>query len=341
MARRKSGARIGLAALAALGLAACSEGGGGTTPTGGGGGGGAVPQSGAFETVGSTARFLTQSTFGPTEDDLSVLAGTSAEDWFLAELQKPVTLHLPFVEQRLAEPGAIGGDGLFTFGYRYAPQQAFWRNAVSADDQLRQRMTFALSQIFVISNSSGRLEFFPQTVAAYQDVLARNALGNFRDLLEEVTYSPAMGEFLTYLQNQKGDPATGRMPDENYAREVMQLFTIGLVMLQPNGEPQLDGTGQPIETYTNEDVTGLARVFTGLSYDAPDFFFSFNNLNPGALTGPMIAFPAFHSDLEKSFPRSRSSERRSPPGRGRPNRSTSPSTPCSSIRTSRPSSVAS
>jgi len=166
---------------------------------------------------------------------------------------------------------------------------------------LRQRMAYALSQILVISHAEGNFLFeVPNTVAHYQDILVRNAFGNYRDLLEEVTYSPAMDEYLTYLQNIKGDPATGRMPDENYAREVMQLFTIELVELEQSRD-FVSQNSTPVEIYTNADVTGLAKVFTGLSLKGDEFCFNFRNLVDDALHSPEVAYPEWHSELEKSF----------------------------------------
>eukprot|EP00438_Fugacium_kawagutii_P007465 Skav229937 [mRNA] locus=scaffold7556:33379:37301:+ [translate_table: standard] len=141
---------------------------------------------------------------------------------------------------------------------------SFWRNAIEGDDQLRQRMAFALSQILVVSNFGGEiLTDIPEPVVGYQDILVEGAFGNYRDLLEEVTYSPAMGYYLTYMGNQKGDPATGRMPDENYAREILQLFTIGVVRLGPDGEPVVVD-GRPVELYDNMDVTDFAAQNGGV-----------------------------------------------------------------------------
>ncbi len=295
--------RIGAVLCSIALIAGCSESGsGGSAPPTGGPPAPPPPPpaSSVFESPEKTARFLAQSTFGPTEQNVTQLTGTEASDWFVAELNKPATLHLPFIQTIIAQDEAaapIGERGFFSYS---APGMAFWRNAIAADDQLRQRMAFALSEILVISTAVDELLIFPESVGYYQDVLTRNAFGNYRDLLEDVTYSPAMGYFLTYLQNQKGDPATGRVPDENYAREIMQLFSIGLVELTPEGEPVTSG-GEPVETYTNDDITGLARVFTGLSLNTPTFFFRFEVISQAALTAPMTMFPAFHSDLEKSF----------------------------------------
>ncbi|MEL6386261.1 MAG: DUF1800 family protein [Pseudomonadota bacterium] len=226
------------------------------------------PPTGAFATEAGTSRFLTQATFGPSAEDVSALTGTSASDWFLAELGKPASLHTPqLVAYRamIADP-----DEDFPLLAVQSSTFSFWRNAIEGEDQLRQRMAFALSQILVVSNFGGELlTDIPEPVVGYQDVLVEGAFGNYRDLLEAVTYSPAMGFYLTYMGNQKADPATGRMPDENYAREILQLFTLGVVQLGSDGEPVLEN-GRPVELYSNKDITGLARVFTGLDLDGLD-----------------------------------------------------------------------
>ena len=254
-----------------------------------------------FETSESTSRFLSRATFGATESDISRLTGASASDWFREELTRPISQYLDATNVELQQPGATDPSGEPTFQGRSAPNFIFWQHAISAPDQLRQRMMYALSQILVISNSQSNLLFDrPTSVAAYQDILSRHALGNYRDLLEEVTYSTAMGEYLTYMQNRKGDDESGRMPDENYARELMQLFTIGLVELDMNGQPRLQN-GVPVETYTNRDVSGLARVFTGMSYALAGFEPGFVPISSAALSSPMVFFPEHHESGEKQF----------------------------------------
>jgi uncharacterized protein (DUF1800 family) len=163
-------------------------------------------------------------------------------------------------------------------------------------------MRFALSEIFVVSLAA------PQVVvtgmAAYYDLLGAHAFGNFRTLMEAVTFNPMMGRFLTYLGNAKEDPATDASPDQNYARELMQLMTIGLVMLNQDGTPKLDSRGKTIPTYGSEDVAGLAKVFTGLSwYDPKPTDKSFRELSrrEDSRWLPMIAYPKFHSTSEKRF----------------------------------------
>lgn len=254
-----------------------------------------------FATMQSTSRLLTQASFGPTADGVNALVGTDFSSWLRKELSAPPYAYLPELE---AYRAVVGTDELFNPITGNALTFAFWRNAIQGAGQLRQRMAYALSQLLVVSNFGGELlTDLPEPVMYYQDILSRNAFGNYRDLLEEVTYSPAMGFYLTYMGNQKADPASGRMPDENYAREILQLFTIGLVQLNPDGTPQLDGSGQPIELYDNSDITGLARVFTGLDLvdvvrEAPDFD---EYAHAPKFTQPMQVYPQFHSGRDKSF----------------------------------------
>lgn len=285
---------IGLVAL----LVGCGGGGGSDSPTPG-----PTPQAPApppasniFESPKSVSRFLASASFGATQGDISRLEGTNASSWFIEQLEQPTTLTLPLIEEFVE--AATTEDQAFLFRY-LAPTSAFWRISVTAPDQLRQRMAFALSQIMVLSDFGAALiADRPRSMGYYRDVLARNAFGNFRDLLQDVTYSPAMSYYLTYLRNLPADPETGRQPDENYAREVMQLFTIGLLELNNDGTPVLDDSGEAIETYSSEDIDGLARVFTGMDIDVDrvDFY-----QDPQALARPLIVDDARHSTLEKSF----------------------------------------
>ena len=135
-----------------------------------------------------------------------------------------------------------------------------WRKLISSPDLLRQRVTLALSEIFVVSMAGLPVAWRSFLAAAYMDVLEANAFGNYRSLLEAVTLSPGMGVYLNMRGNQKEDPATGRVPDENYAREVLQLFSIGLLELAADGSLR---NGVATDTYTQDSITGLARVFTG------------------------------------------------------------------------------
>jgi len=236
------------------------------------------------------ARFLAQSTFGPTPVGVDLVQRFGYEQWLQAEFDKPSESHLTRLRQLDAAGVDVGAD---------EARISWWRSAIWGRDQLRQRAAFALSQIMVVSDLDGDLRGRPFTLAQYMDVMLVNAFGNYRDLMEDVTYSPAMGIYLTYLQNRKGDMNSGRVPDENYAREIMQLFTIGLVELDAGGRPVLVG-GEPLETYDNDDVSGLARVFTGLSWKGGDFFDP-DERAPDYLYARMQMFPEQHSQLEKSF----------------------------------------
>ena len=258
------------------------------------------PEEGsAFETRAATARFLTQASFGPTQRDIDRLVGTEAADWFLEQIEIEPSLHIPIMESYQAREGD-DSDGEITAN---SLTFAFFQNATAAPDQLRQRMAFALSQILVVSNFGGELLTDNAFIVGhYQDLLINGALGNYRDLLEDVTYSPAMGFYLTYLGNEKADPRTGRMPDENYAREILQLFTLGVVELDTQGQPVLDSNGNAIELYDNRDITGLAKVFTGLdfAFEFPSFA-ALEDAGDDIWARPMSIRPAAHSMEAKSF----------------------------------------
>ncbi|MEM9233153.1 MAG: DUF1800 domain-containing protein [Pseudomonadota bacterium] len=252
-----------------------------------------------FTDTASTARFLHRATFGPGNGEAEALTGTLESEWFLDQVQVPASLYTPIVNDYINND-ELSDPGLEEFLNDLSPRFAFLQNSINGEDQLRQRVAFALSQIIVVSVRDDVLFDNPTAVAYFQDILVRNAFGNYRDLLEEVTYSPAMGFYLTYIGNQKGDPMTGRVPDENYAREIMQLFTIGLVELQQNGQPVTGSDGRAVETYTNADITGLAKVFTGLGVDNGFFPFSFLS-EPASIARPMIVYPEHHSEAEKVF----------------------------------------
>jgi uncharacterized protein (DUF1800 family) len=302
--RSKRPRLAGLFALTlALSLSACggggsdsSSGGGGSGGSGGGsgGGGGGGGSQSAFRSEPLTAAFLTQATFGPSQTEIDRLTGQSASQWFQDQTSMAPTYLRPRFEQHMN----VVVDGGYS-GFRVAsPTLAFWRNAVGAPDQLRQRMAFALSQILVVSASSGNLRGSPEGMVYYQDLLIEHAFGNYRDLLEDVTYSPAMGYYLTYIGSRKADPDTGRMPDENYARELLQLFTIGVVDTDMQGRERLDSSGAPIELYDNTDITGLARVFTGFEY-ALDGRTSENRRE--RMQRPLFIDERDHEDGAKSF----------------------------------------
>lgn len=241
------------------------------------------------------ARFLNQATFGAKQDAISSLTGQSLSEWYQQQLTQTPSYLMPVLNEMSDK--AINPDETQLLELE-ATTIGFWRNAINSDDQLRQRVAFALSQILVVSNGGGEvLTDIPSGVTYYQDLLIKHAFGNYRDILEAVTYSPAMGQYLTYRGSKKGDPETGRMPDENYARELLQLFTLGVIELNSDGSPKLDSNGQQTETYSNHDITGLARVFTGFNLNSTLVEESLDS----AFAAPMNIYPHSHSEREKSF----------------------------------------
>lgn len=284
-----------MAAAGALALAGCA---GEDTPSATAPANAPPPPSVAdTPTAADASRFLTQATFGPTQDDIDELVSLGYSAWMRRQFSASSESNVSEIRQIQADY-ASRGDTVEA----EALADIAWRDMIDGDDQLRQRVVFALSQLFVVSYENSDVAETLASAAFYMDMLDTNAFGNHRELVEDVTYSPSMAQFLTYLNNRKEDPAENRVPDENYAREIMQLFTIGLVELNPDGTPRLDGAGNPIETYDNDDITGLAKVFTGLSWDDGDFGGRFANQTvPIATYSPLAIFEQEHSTSEKAF----------------------------------------
>jgi uncharacterized protein (DUF1800 family) len=205
------------------------------------------------------ARFLTQASFGPTRTEIARLRQIGYRQWIEQQLAAPTTRARPFIEAVRDARIAAAATGI-NHGNRL---DRWFHTATYAPDQLRQRMAFALSQIFVISEQGGALEGEYVQVTEYWDLLARSAFGSYRQLLQDVTYNPSMGKYLSHFRNRKA--ATGREPDENYAREVMQLFSVGLVERNLNFSPRLNN-GQTIATYDQTTISQMAKVFTGFGY---------------------------------------------------------------------------
>ena len=203
-------------------------------------------------------RLLEQGTFGPTMDDITATRPEGYEAWIDEQMLKPATFLV---------------DGLAAGNYNTWNEyvNVWWRHSINADDQLRQRIAFALSQIFVVSadNGLGEEQF---GLANYYDILLRHSFGNYRDLLENVTLNPVMGHYLSMKGNRKPDPEQNIQPDENYAREVLQLFSVGQVLLNPDGTAQLDEGGVPLPAYNQNTIENFARVFTGWHYANADHF---------------------------------------------------------------------
>ena len=208
------------------------------------------------------ARFLTQATFGPTITTIDTMVNTAQTPAQWMDAQFALPLHDPSHWKYVVIDKGPRGNSRFI----NSVMESFWLQAVRGSDQLRQRTVFALSQLFVVSTVNGAVDIQEDAHASYLDMLSRNAFGNFRTLLEEVTLHPTMAVYLSWRQNEKEVPG-GRQPDENYAREVMQLFSIGLWQLNIDGTRRLDPvTGQAIPTYGQNDIKGMARVLTGWNW---------------------------------------------------------------------------
>ena len=254
------------------------------------------PLPGGPMTANDASRLLTQATFGPTNGNpatdktsIAYVQSKGIDAWLTEQVSLPTTTLMSYVDS-VWDPSIGNTQGATAAHY------GWWLRAATAPDQLRQRVAYALSQIIVVSSNSTGLNSNPIGIGAYYDVLLSDAFGNFRQLLNDITLNPGMGEFLDMAGNKKGDPVAGTNPNENYAREVNQLFSIGLYQLYPDGTLELDGRGLPIPTYAQTTVTGFARVFTGWNYAAPTTSFP-----PINLRDPMIEIATRHEPGSKTL----------------------------------------
>lgn len=239
------------------------------------------------------SRFLAQATFGPTNGLINTVAASGPAAWLETQLNFAAAPTYRSYIESLQAAGQPAGQGQFN--------EFFWKRVMEGNDQVRQRVTFALSEIFVVSFEDATLAEQTRGMADYYDMLGKNAFGNFRQLLESVTLHPMMGIYLSSLHNQK--ESGNRLPDENFAREIMQLMTIGLHKLNQDGTPVLVN-GAPVETYTHADIMGMAKVMTGWSFANTDKLasrFIGTVKDPDWAIKPMQMYPAFHSTSEKKF----------------------------------------
>jgi uncharacterized protein (DUF1800 family) len=240
-----------------------------------GGGGGASPAPAPSPSQGpkvvkpqndaDAARFLLQAQFSASDDEITALKSQGYEPWLNAQMDKASS------GTGTSWLSARGFDKVTKEGYynNYYPGiRMIWQQMLGTNDPVRKRISFALSEFFVVGFYGLDFSWRSQGIAHYWDQLNTNAFGSFRKLLEDITLNAAMGYFLSTRGNEKENDATGRRPDENYAREVMQLFTIGLNELNLDGTAKQDAAGKSIPTFTQDDVTNLARVFTGFDWDA-------------------------------------------------------------------------
>jgi len=227
----------------------------------------------------AAGRFLDQATWGPTPASIAQLQQMGIDAWLAAQF-KLNTSDLP--DQPILNSAGKSNRDLTPV------QQAFFANAVNERDQLRQRVAFALSEIFVVSALQVKPAY---AMPSYWRIFRDNAFGSFRSIIKAVTLSPAMGAYLNMANNNKGDATKGTSANENYARELMQLFTLGLTQLHLDGSPMLDASGNPVPTYDQAEVTSQAKMLTGWTFATAPGAAPKNN-NPAYYYGQMIAVDA-------------------------------------------------
>lgn len=249
------------------------------------------------------ARFLLQAQFSASSSDITSVRSLGYASWLNAQFSAPTsTGGVAWLNSR----GYAAIDA-YTAYYdnSYPGDYMIWYQLMKSTDAVRKRVALALSEILVVSLDGINMSWRGHAIAYYWDLLVSNAFGNFRDLLERITLCPAMGAYLSTRGNEKENARTGRQPDENYAREVMQLFSIGLYELNSDGTCKLDTEGKKIEAYDQDDITNLARVFTGWDYDmSRDTVTMVGNRqihNTLFVQLPMVLNSAKHSTLASTF----------------------------------------
>jgi uncharacterized protein (DUF1800 family) len=228
------------------------------------------------------AHFLDQAAFGPDMATLDHVETLGLEEYLNEQFAAPIS---PY-----PDPATTG------FGINQV-QARFFSNAVHGQDQLRQRVAFALGQIFVVSAIE---ENTPAQLVPYLQLLQKDAFANFRTIMKDVTLSPTMGEYLDMRNNDKADPTRDTRANENYARELMQLFTIGLSQLNLDGTLKLDSSGNAIPTYDQATIQNFAKVYTGWTYPTKPGAVTQKH-NPAYYTGPMVPFESNHDTTSKTL----------------------------------------
>jgi uncharacterized protein (DUF1800 family) len=292
----KSQILCSLAAIVTIAVCGAATGGAATPPD---------PDLRRPVSAADAARLLEHSTFGVTASEVARVQRSGIDAYIDEQLSAPPTRYTGYdyvpptaPANCVYDPAAPTGPSSLCSRQFYSPfqvQRDFFIHALNNPDQLRQRVAYALSQIFVVSS----VEIYEAYgLADYQNTLLADALGNFRTLLQDVTLSPVMGHYLDMVNNNKANARLGTTPNENYAREVLQLFSIGLYQLHQDGSPKLDGSGAPIPTYDQNVIEGFSSVFTGWTYPARAGAAS-AWVNPVNFDGKMVAFPEHHATGEK------------------------------------------
>ncbi len=259
---------------------------------------------GAVPNMAASSRFLGQATLGADMESVTALANMSFNQWIETQFATPQSMRMldhaiAMTTTALDSTVTYGGDPNNIRPEMFYWQSAWWQYTMTSPDVLRNRIALALSEIFVVSEVA-QLRDYPLALAYYYDMLLDNSFGNFRDLLQDVTFSPAMGLYLTHVNNPKSLPLVNRFPDENYAREIMQLFTIGLYKLNQDGTVITDSLGNPLQTYTNEDIAQFAKVFTGMTYST-NFLFGQGPSSDMSFISPMIMYNSWHESGTKTL----------------------------------------
>jgi uncharacterized protein (DUF1800 family) len=268
----------------------------------------AVTGGGTSSSSADTVRFLNQATFGPTASMLAYVQNTGIAAFLEEQFVAPVTGYPFFPYYPPTAPASCTYDSTNPTSQAslcsrdnyslYQVQIHLFQNALTAPDQLRQRVAWALSQIMVTSGLENQMAY---AMADYQQILLNNAFGNFRDILYQVTLSPAMGNYLNMVNNDKANPKLGTSPNENYAREVMQLFSIGVNQLNIDGSIVLDSNGQPVPTYTQATVSAFAAAYSGWTYAPLPGVAQAKSHNPTNYSAPMVAVEANHDETAKTL----------------------------------------
>ena len=254
------------------------------------------------ESAADTMRLLEQSSFGPTPQAVERVrrqgfASYLDEQFRLSVSRMPELKPVDNDVNKFCEQGDAGKLCKRDNYSQFPVQTRFFQNALTQPDQLRQRVAFALGQIFVVSARKNNRSY---AMARYQQMLLDDAFGNYRQLLADVTLSPMMGQYLDMANNEKFDTKRDIAPNENYAREVLQLFSVGLVQLNPDGSAKLGADGKPLPTYGGEEIKEFARVFTGWTYaTAPGA--KPKPRNPGYFDARLIPVPKAHDAGPKTL----------------------------------------
>ena len=300
--------RSGAASLSAAALLAACGGGGSSSPGSGGlpgaGSGGDPAQSGPASNE-DAVRFLLQAQFSASDADIAAVRSKGYGPWLTGQFDAPAGVTgFAWLDSR--GYGAVSNATRY-YDNSYPGDYMIWNQLMTSSDAVRRRVALALSEYFVVSLTGLDFSWRSHALAAWWDVLCANAFGNFRKLLEDVTLNAAMGVYLNTKGNKKENAASGRAPDENFGREVMQLFTLGLYQLNLDGSVKRGADGSKLETYTQSDISNIARVFTGWDFDQTQNVNTLEqvqnrNISNTAFTRlPMRLNPANHSTLASTF----------------------------------------